>query len=73
MRSPRQRFTPEYNDEAVKLVINTGRTVAKVPRKIGLPEQTPGRWTKAHRAREVGARETAEEYEQNCNARGIYT
>ena len=36
-------FTPEYEDEAVKLVINTGRTVAPVVRELGLKEQTLGR------------------------------
>jgi len=38
----RREFTPEYKDEAVKLVINTGRTVAKVARELGVKEQTLG-------------------------------
>ena len=29
MGRTRRGFTPEYKDEAVKLVINTGRTVAR--------------------------------------------
>jgi len=29
-------FTPEYKDEAVNLVINTGRTVATVARELGI-------------------------------------
>jgi transposase len=44
-------FTPEYEDEAVKLVINTGRTVAPVARELGLKEQTLGRWVHDFRAR----------------------
>jgi len=44
-------FTPEYKDEAVKLVINTGRTVAIVARELGLNEATLGRWMNAFRAR----------------------
>ena len=40
MGSTRRGFTPEYKDEAVKLVINTGRTVATVARELGLKEQT---------------------------------
>ena len=44
-------FTPEYKDEAVKLVINTGRTVATVARELGLKEQTLGRWVHDFRAR----------------------
>ena len=37
-------FTPEYKDEAVKLVINTGRPVAVVARELGIQESTLGRW-----------------------------
>ena len=36
MGRTRRGFTPEYKDEAVKLVINTGRTVATVARELGL-------------------------------------
>jgi len=38
MGRTRRGFTPEYKDEAVKLVINTGRTVATVARELGLNE-----------------------------------
>jgi transposase-like protein len=44
MGSTRRGFTPEYKDEAVKLVINTGRAVATVARELGVKEQTLGRW-----------------------------
>ena len=37
-RTPARGFTPEYKDEAVKLVINTGRTVSTVARELGLNE-----------------------------------
>jgi len=43
MGRTRRGFTPEYKDGAVKLVINTGRTVATVARELGLKEQTLGR------------------------------
>ena len=43
MRKTRQDFTPEYRDEAVKLVVNTGRTVATVARALGIHEATLGR------------------------------
>ena len=42
--SRRREFTPEYKDEAVKLVINTGRPVAIVARELGIVEQTLGNW-----------------------------
>ena len=44
MGRQRRGFTPEYKDEAVKLVINTGRPVAVVARELGIQESTLGRW-----------------------------
>jgi len=44
MGRTRRGFTPEYKDEAVKLVINTGRPVATVARELGINEATLGRW-----------------------------
>ncbi|CAN5326214.1 hypothetical protein BH18ACT9_BH18ACT9_02750 [soil metagenome] len=38
----RREFTPEYKDEAVKWVINTGRPVAVVARELGVMKQTLG-------------------------------
>src|SRR5680860_1272836 len=51
MGNTRREFTPEYKDEAVKLVISTGRPVAKVARELGVKEQTLGRWVNLYRAR----------------------
>jgi len=62
MGSRRREFTPEYKDEAVKLVINTGRPVATVARELGIVEQTLGNWVKAFRARhEAGGEALTEE------------
>ena len=44
MGRQRREFGTEYKDEAVKLVINTGRTVAVVARELGIQESTLGRW-----------------------------
>jgi transposase len=55
MGRQRREFTPEYKDEAVKLVVNTGRTVATVARELGVNEATLGRWVNAFRARQDGA------------------
>lgn len=52
MGSQRREFTPEYKDEAVKLVVNTGRAVATVARELGVKEQTLGRWVNAYRGRQ---------------------
>ena len=51
MGSQRREFSPEYKDEAVKLVINTGRTVAVVAREHGIRESTLGRWVNASKER----------------------
>lgn len=50
MRSTYRRFTPDFKDGAVKLVINTARPVAVVAREFGLQEQTLGRWVKLFKA-----------------------
>ena len=52
MGSQRREFSPEYKDEAVKLVINTGRPVATVARELGIKEQTLGRWVNVFKARQ---------------------
>jgi transposase len=52
MGRQRREFTPEYKDEAVKLVINTGRPVAAVARELGVQESTLGRWVNLYRSRQ---------------------
>ena len=52
MGRQRREFTPEYKDEAVRLVINTGRAVATVARELGVNEATLGRWVNAFKARQ---------------------
>ncbi len=54
MGRSRREFSPEYKDEAVKLVINTGRTVALVARELGINEATLGRWVNAQKVRQDG-------------------
>jgi transposase len=45
----RRRFTPEFKDEAVKLVIETARPIAEVAREIGVNEGTLGNWVNRYR------------------------
>ena len=54
MGRQRREFSPEYKDEAVKLVINTGRTVAVVARELGIQESTLGRWVNLQKDRQDG-------------------
>jgi len=51
MGRQRREFAPEFKDEAVRLVVNTGRTVAQVARDLGVLEATLGWWVNAFKAR----------------------
>lgn len=53
MPERRRRFTAEFKDEAVKLVIETSRPVAEVAREIGVNEGTLGNWVNRYRAEHV--------------------
>jgi transposase len=53
MGRQRREFSPEYKDEAVRLVINTGRPVATVARELGVQEATLGRWVNLFKARQA--------------------
>ncbi len=50
MGRQRRGFTPEYKDEAVKLVINTGREEHVVPPNIKKKKSTLGRWVNLFKA-----------------------
>lgn len=52
MGKQRKAYSPEYKDEAVKLVVNTGRPVATVARELGIVEQTLSNWVRAYRDRD---------------------
>jgi len=39
-----RKFSPEYRDEAVKMVIETPRPIAEVARDLGINESTLGNW-----------------------------
>jgi len=52
MGRQRREFTPEYKDEAVRLVINTGRPVAVVARELGVQESNLGRWVNLFKDRQ---------------------
>jgi len=45
----RRKFTPEFKDEAVKLVIETSRPIAEVAREIRVNEGTLGNWVSKYR------------------------
>lgn len=69
MGRQRRVFTPEYKDEAVKLVINTGRPIAVVARELGIVEATLGRWVNAFKAAQGAGDEVLTESEREELAR----
>src|ERR1700752_2222769 len=44
MSGKRRKYTPEFREQAARLVIETGRPVAHVAAEIGGGEQVLGRW-----------------------------
>ena len=47
MARAKKNFSPEYRDEAVKMVIETSRPVAVVARELGLNGGASGDWVNA--------------------------
>ncbi len=52
-----RKFTPEYREEAVKLVIETSRGIAEVARELGINEGTLGNWVARYRAEHPASEE----------------
>ena len=44
-----QKFSPEFREEAAKLVVEHGRRIVDVAREVGAGETTVGNWVKAYR------------------------
>ena len=52
MGQARKKYTQGYRDEAVELVVSSGRPVAEIARDLGINEATLGNWVL--RARQSG-------------------
>ena len=57
MGSTRRRFTDEYKQHAVRLVVDSGDAVAEIARSIGVHEMTLRKWVK--KARDGDGEESA--------------
>jgi transposase len=44
-----RKFSPEFREEAARMVIDTSRSIADIAREIGVSETTLGNWTRAYR------------------------
>jgi transposase len=54
MPERRRKFSPEFRDEAVKMVVETSRPIAEVARELGINEGTLGNWCKLYREVHAG-------------------
>ena len=54
MSKKRRSFTPEYKEEAAKLVIEASCPIAETAREIGINEQTLRNWVHAYRRAHAG-------------------
>ena len=49
MARERSTYTPEFRDEAVRLVIESGRPIAQVARELRINDGTLGNWVAKYR------------------------
>lgn len=51
---PQGRYTKEFREEAVKMVINEGLSANEVARRLSLPSSTMENWVRAFRKGKLG-------------------
>ena len=56
MRERRRKFTPEFKNEAVKMVTESSRPIVEVAREIQVNEGTLGSWPPSFTGVEVSGR-----------------
>ena len=44
-----RKFSPEFREEAARLVVETSRAIADVARELGISETSLGNWVRAYR------------------------
>ena len=54
MARVKRNYSPEFREEAVKLVIETSRPIAQVARELGIVEGTLGNWVNTYRREHAG-------------------
>ena len=50
----RRQYTAEYREEAVRLVLDSGRSIAVVACELGINEGTLGNWVNRYRREHAG-------------------
>ena len=54
MSGKRRNYSPEFKDEAARMVVDSSRPIAHVAREIGVHEITLGSWVKTYREKNAG-------------------
>ena len=54
MARVKKNYTPEFREEAVKMVLETSQPIAKVARDLGIVEGTLGNWVNTYRREHAG-------------------
>ena len=49
-----RKFSPEFREEAARMVVETSRPIADVARELGINETSLGNWVRAYRQKHVG-------------------
>ena len=49
-----RKFSPEFREEAARMVVETSRPIADVARELGINETSLGNWVRAYRQRHAG-------------------
>jgi transposase len=49
-----RKFTPEFREEAARMVVETSRPIAGVARELGINETSLGNWVRAYREKHAG-------------------
>jgi transposase len=49
-----KKYSPEFREEAARMVVETSRAIAAVAREVGVNETTLGNWVRDYKATQVG-------------------
>ena len=49
MAAKQQKYSPEFREEAARMVVEGSRAIAQVARELALSETTLGNWVRAYR------------------------
>jgi transposase-like protein len=49
-----RKFSPEFREEAARMVVETSRRIADVARELGINETSRGHWVRAYRQKHAG-------------------